>query len=407
MTTLANEDTNVDEIAVDVARVKAREVRFGNDPSGGGGFLSRRINQVTLGTALLVVLMLGFKAVRDAGGSAPASTSEGAEAPTVTGSAPVAQPGASTAGAGMAAIDPALAEDVRVQMAAGMKAFAEGRYVEATGAFYKATSLDPTSVDARRMGYVACEALVLDTMRAGMVARNASEAERASAKSAALAAVDAFTRGAGDADTARSALEKALSLNANDAELLDAEGRLGDRIAASAQAAGARREEKRRASLADLVAAGKREFDKGNYGKAVAQWQQVLEGDATRATPEYYEAEEQIRLAKDRARADSKRAWSEGMSAFKSGDMLTARSRLREVVRTDPFNDAASQKLGEAQARLREQASALFKEARVLEEEANQPEKALALYQRVLNYVDNADDSLYQKADARMKAILR
>lgn len=56
--------------------------------------------------------------------------------------------------------------------------------------------------------------------------------------------------------------------------------------------------------------------------------------------------------------------------------------------------------------RLREQASEIYKEARVLED-INQVDKALGLYQRVLTFVDDAGDPLSVKAQGRINALLQ
>jgi tetratricopeptide (TPR) repeat protein len=290
-------------------------------------------------------------------------------------------------------------------MATGMAAFKERKHVEARRAFQQALEVDASNPDARRMAYLVSEALLLDAMRDVLVARNASDAQRREAKDAALSAVQAFA--GGDADPVREALTKAEALNPGDAELAAATEQFERKVSASAAAAGARREEKRRASLADLLAAGQRDFDRGEYAKAIATWNRLLEQDSTRSTQEYYQAEEQIRLAKDRAKSETKRAYADGITAFRAGEYMTARARLEEVVAVDPFNETAAQRLKECQTRLREQASSVFKEARVLEEEVRQPDKAIAAYQRVITLVRDPSDSLHQKAQARLDALLR
>jgi tetratricopeptide (TPR) repeat protein len=403
-----------EEIAIDPRSAReGRRLRSSGQGGAQGGFLSRRINQVTLGFAALVVLMLGWKALRDPGngqGDAPevAAASAPREEPGPAASAaPTAGAGVdpSAAGVGTVPLTPAQVETLGAHMATGMAAFKERRHVEARRAFQQALEVDASNADARRMAYLVSEALLLDAMRDVLVSRNASDAQRRAAKDGALAAVEAF--GGGDADPAREALAKAEALNPGDPDLAAATGRLEQKVSASAVAAGARREEKRRASLAELLAAGQRDFDRGDYAKAIGTWNRLLEQDSTRSTQEYYQAEEQIRLAKDRAKAETKRAYADGITAFRAGEYMTARARLEEVVAVDPFNETASQKLRECQTRLREQASAVFKEARVLEEEVRQPDKAIAAYQRVITLVRDPGDSLQQKAQTRLDALLR
>jgi hypothetical protein len=372
--------------------------------AGGGGFLSRRINQVSVGILGVAMLLVGIKMVKDMFADVPGSAdASAAEVP-----ATVAPEGTTTAAPSTAsALSPADQEAVTVLMADGIKALQERRATDAATAFYKVLAIDPANADAERMGYVACEALAIDTMHAALKARKASEAERAAAKATALERVAAAAKDGSQIDAARTAVESALALNANDPDLIAAQESLDQRQASVAHGAAVAREEKRRASLADRVAAGQREFDRGNYAAAVQAWEGVMAADATRAAPEYYQAEEQIRLAKDRMKTESKRALSAGLAAAKQGDLLSARNQLAEVVRIDPYNESAATKLAEVKAKLREQASSMFKEARVLEEEAHQFDKALALYQKVLTYVGDPSDPLAQKAQTRMNSLLQ
>ncbi|MDP2312256.1 MAG: hypothetical protein Q8P41_05070, partial [Pseudomonadota bacterium] len=318
--------------------------------------------------------------------------------------APVAAAPLSAAPAPVArvALDPVARDEVAGLMADGMRLFTEGKQFEAAAQFYRVQQLDPGNPDAERMGYVACEFIAMQRMYEGLTQRSTSEAQRTEAKAAALAAV----ADGGGIDTARTLLEAALALNPDDAELVAASAQLAQRQSSLARGAAVRREEKKQASLADMVAAGQREFDKGNLTKAVRQWEAVLGADPTRGAPQYYQAEEGIRAAKDRMKADSKKAYAAGLAAYKNGDFVTARNQLAATVKTDPYNEAAGSRLDEVRKRLKEQASEIYKEARVLED-INQTDKALALYQKVLTYVDDAGDPLATKAQGRMNALLQ
>ena len=392
---------------MDLGKVKARKgpAYASAASSGGGGFFSRRINQVSVGVLGAAMLLVGFKMVKDMFAGVPGT----ADAPAAVDAAgaPPAVSSVASASPTTSALSPADQEAVTALMAEGIKALQERRTTDAATAFYKVLAVDPANADAERMGYVACEALAVDTMHAALKARKASETERAAAKATALERVAAASKDGSQIESARAALEAALALNTNDADLLAAQESLDQRTASVAHGAAVAREEKRRASLADRLAAGQREFDRGSYAAAVQTWEGVMAADATRAAPEYYQAEEQIRLAKDRMKTESKRALSAGLSAAKQGDLLSARSQLAEVVRIDPYNETAAAKLAEVKSRLREQASSMFKEARVLEEEAHQFDKALALYQKVLNYVGDPGDPLAQKAQTRMNSLLQ
>jgi hypothetical protein len=191
-----------------------------------------------------------------------------------------------------------------------------------------------------------------------------------------------------------------------DPDLLAAREQLDGRKAAVARNVAARAEEKKKASLSDMFAAGQREFDRNNLTKAVSAWEAVLDADPTRASPQYYQAEAGIRSAKDKMKADSKKSYAAGLSALKANDLVTARKELAATVRIDPYNDGAATRLAEARKRLKEQASEVYKEARVLED-INQSEKAIGLYQKVLTYVDDPSDPLASKAQTRINTLLQ
>jgi hypothetical protein len=303
-------------------------------------------------------------------------------------------------------LDPAKREEVAALMAEGMRLFTQGQQFEAAAQFYKVQQLDPGHPDAERMGYVACEFIAMQAMYESLQLRSASASERANARSAALASVAAAMSDASQITAARTALQAALALAPGDAELLAAAAQLDARQSAVARGAAQRKEQAKQASLATLVADAQREFDRGNLAKAVSIWSNVLDADPTRASPQYYQAEEGIRAAKDKMKADSKQSYAAGLAALKDGDLLTARKQLAQTVKLDPYNDAAAARLADTRKRLKEQASELYKEARVLED-INQVAKALALYQKVLNYVDDPGDPLTGKAQSRINALVQ
>jgi pSer/pThr/pTyr-binding forkhead associated (FHA) protein/tetratricopeptide (TPR) repeat protein len=448
------------ELDFDVAKVKPKKGPKGRATrAGGGGFLSRPINQISLALLLLAMMLVGGKMVVEMASSlllprqdavvaavdsraippppvpsaAPAApvsappaaasatpaaaaavpaVAPGAAAPVVTPAvAPAPSPVAaaplvSTPGAPRAALAPAQRDEVAALMAEGMRLFTEGKQFDAAAQFYKVQQIDPGNPDAERMGYVACEFIAMQRMYDGLVARTASEAQRADARKAALDAVALADADAGKIPDARALVVAALALNPGDAELTAALDALQQRKASVARGVATRREEQKRASLEEMVAAGRKELDRGNLARAVTAWEAVLAADPSRASPQYYQAEEGIRGAKDQMKADSKKAYAAGLAAYKNNDLLAARSQLEQTVKIDPYNDAAASRLAEVRKRLKEQASDIFKEARVLED-INQTDKALALYQKVLNYVDDASDPLSTKAQSRMNVLLQ
>jgi pSer/pThr/pTyr-binding forkhead associated (FHA) protein/tetratricopeptide (TPR) repeat protein len=407
------------EIEIDPARSRGRKLKSGRRAAGGGGFFSRPINQISLGILAIAFVLVGGKIANDALQSVLRPSTASSSPATLPGSTRVsgspsvpaatagnAAPSASTAAAPAVPLDPVAVATVDAGMAEGMKDFGAAKYFDAAAAFYRVLQVDPHNRDARRMGYVACEFITLSEVRTSLVARTTSDAAKAQAKTAALTALSNALAGSGSLAEARTALDAALALAPDDAELRTASDTLTAKEGSVARAVSAGREQARAKSLDAMVQQGQSQLSSGQYASAVRTFEGVLSGDPSRATPAYYAAEEGIRTAKDRMKADSKAAWSDANAAMKAGDWVAARSKLRAVLKVDPFNDAAQSKLAEAQKHLKEDASEVYKEARLLED-IQQTEKALALYQKVIRYVDDPGDSLSQKAQARMDALLR
>lgn len=435
------EPAGVTELQIDPDRAPRSRTLARGTRRRNTGFFSRPINQVSLGIVAITFVLVGGKVATEMVGAfirpstpvAAAVSASPAPTPasttTTTGSAEnggvatssvsattVVAGGASSnplAGANTPApsataqpLDAAAQATVDDSMADGMKSFSEARYFDAAAAFYRVLEVAPTHRDARRMGYVACEFITFAEVRTALVARTTTDATKADAKSKALAAVGLAQTGDLPVANARELVDTALALAPTDVELVAAVETLNTREAQVARAVSVGRAEARTRSLDSMLAQGQSELERSQYSKAVRSFEGVLAADPSRASPQYYAAEEGIRTAKDRMKADSKSAWSEANTAMKAGDWVTARARLRQVLTVDPYNESASIKLAEAQKRLREQASEVYKEARVMEE-IQQTDKALAAYQKVLRYVDDAKDPLAQKAQQRMDALLR
>ncbi len=388
------------EIDVDASKVRAKKGPRMRGRSGGTGFFSRPINLISIGVIAITIILIGGKMTLDV---LRALVSTGSEDDAPVAAAPVY---ASHTAANGVPLDPAAEEQVARGMAEGMRLFHEGKQFDAAAQFYKVLQIDPGNADAKRMGFVACESIAVQTVRAALEVRTASESKRALAKAAALAAVQSSLEGEGTAMDARARLAEALQLNPEDAELVAASSSLDQRQANLSRAVVRQKSEKQSRSLQQLVDDGQREFDRGQYGRAVATWDRVTSGDATRSSPQYYAADEGIRAAKDKMKAESRKDYTAGLNAMKNGDWLSARSSLDRVARGDPYNEAAKAKLAEVRGHLRDQASDYYTEARTLEG-INQTEKALALYQKVITYVGDDGDPLAQKARTRMTALMQ
>jgi pSer/pThr/pTyr-binding forkhead associated (FHA) protein/tetratricopeptide (TPR) repeat protein len=401
-----------EEIQVNPARAGGKRL-----PSGGRrkstGFFSRPINQVSMGVLAITFVMVGGKVASDvlvgllearrASESVESGAAGTSTAPAPVAGSPAPAPAPSGAGSASPTAAPATTDPI---MAEGMRHFAEGRYFDAAGAFYRVLQIDPNHVDARRMGYVACEFITLGEVRSSLLARTTSEAARAAARAAALDAVARAVAGTLPVADARQPLADALALSPDDPELRAAEVTLAERQSSVARAVSAGRAAAASRDLDERLAAAQADLARGKLSKAVRGFEEVMAADPGKVSPQYHTAQEGVREAKDKMKADSKAAWTEANSALKSGNYVSARKLLKEVVAIDPYNEAAVARLAETRATLKEQASDFYKEARTLEG-LGQNEKAIALYHKVQLYVDDDADPLSQKAQARTEALLR
>jgi hypothetical protein len=93
-------------------------------------------------------------------------------------------PAASASGS-MAELDPEVVERVAQLMERGSVHFEAGRYLDAASQFYSVLKLVPGHVEAERQGYIACELLMVETLRSALVLRNLSDEAKESRRKAA------------------------------------------------------------------------------------------------------------------------------------------------------------------------------------------------------------------------------
>ncbi len=377
----------VEEIEVNPVRGGGKRLRS-TATRKSTGFFSRPINLVSIGVLGLTFVMVGGKVASEVLTGMMEARATDTPAPT------------------SAIVAPADAATTAPIMADGMRHFAEGHYFEAAGSFYRVLQVDPDNVDARRMGYAACEFITFGEIRASLLARSTTDASRSAAKTAALDAITKLAANELSPPAARAALDAALALAPDDAELRAALVALDSQTASAARAASAGRAAAATRDLESRLAEAQADLSQGKLSRAVRGFEDVMAADPGRVSPQYHSAQEGVRQAKDRMKAESKAAWMEANAALKSGNALGARKLLLQVVATDPYNGAAVAKLAEARATLKQQASETYKEARTLEG-LGQNEKAIALYHKVQSYVGDDADALSQKAKARSDALLR
>jgi hypothetical protein len=85
----------------------------------------------------------------------------------------------------MAELDPEVVERVVQLMERGSVHFEAGRYLDAASQFYSVLKLAPGHVEAERQGYIACELLMVETLRSALVQRNLSDEAKESRRKAA------------------------------------------------------------------------------------------------------------------------------------------------------------------------------------------------------------------------------
>lgn len=372
------------ELSVDPDKAApGRKLRRGSPKkSGGGGFFSRPINQATLGILALVGLMIGFKAYRDSA------------------ALPKPKPVAASN------VDAADAAEIETQMAEGMELFQEGRYYEATSRFLKVLKLDPGHEGAERMGYVACELIAVRELQAAVESRSASETDRLAAKNNALKMVEDLQAGRASLADATEAMRAAQNLNPGDPALEEASTKLKRRQANAVRKAEEVKTTEKNNNVAELYDTARIELERGNFAQAVRGFEAVLAADPGGETPYYKQAQDSLTRARTNMRRAAEEPYQAGLAALGKNDLVTARNRFNEAVRIDPSHSNARAKQDEVQRKLLSMANEKFTEAKIYES-ANQVEKALSSYQQVLTLVGDRNNDLYQKAQARIDALLQ
>lgn len=291
-------------------------------------------------------------------------------------------------------------------MQEGIGLFMDEEYYAATSRFLQILKMDPGHEDAERMGYVACEFIAIQAMQDVVEQAAASEADKKVARQEALAMGKAALDGKANLGDARDAVRQALRLNPDDEDLAALSKQLQRRSGVVARAATDRQHARLAESIGPMYEDAKAALDRGDWSSALSGFEGVKSADPGRSTPYYYQAEEGISDVKSRMRRAAAEPYKHAMASMSRGDNLTARSKLKETLRLDPYHAAAKQKLSEVQARLESEASDKYKEARVLES-ANQVERALSLYSQVQKLVGDKNHELHKLAQQRIDALLR
>jgi len=366
------------------------EMSFGGGSSGRssqGGFLASPINRISIGFMAVILLMLGFKLVKDSGSGAVGA---GAESPAFVSDTP---------------------ENELLynrKMEEGWSAFRDGRYFSASQKFAEAMDVIPSRPDAKRMAAYSFEFVVIGTLEEVVAGRAASAEERAQVKADALAeAQKALDRPSmSRLKKARRTVQDAVEVVGEDAELLQAESDLNRKIRAMGGAIAARSKKDHAKRVEELYNSCQSEMNRRNYPQAKKCFKQVKADDPDRRTPYYVQAEDGIKRVDNEMRKRAQPLYQAGVTAMQKGDYLTARSKLKEALRLYPDYTSAKQKLDQVQSLLQQRASEVYKQAKVYEN-ANQIDKAIVNYKEVQRLVGNPKDRLYRMAQERINSLVQ
>jgi len=359
-----------------------------------GTFLQRNIGKLTGVFAVLAVLLFAIGFVKNNASDTP-SVKKRATAADPTGSAVVS---VTTDPANQSAIDSLIGQ--------GNALFAEKKYLEAVEKYAAVQKLSPNNATATKMGYHACEFMVVQAMYNSLAARTGAMAEQQEAREAALALADDALERRGSLSQAVSAIKDVQQFFPDDAELDDTLSALQSRQRGVAVAVRKRKQEEHQASIGDLFSAAQNDRNRGDAMAAIQGYERVLAADPDKQTELYWKAEEEIRQIKAELSARGREAYRAGLGAMKSGDYLTARAQFRETLRLDPFNQVAQRRLDEVQAKLDQLAQKFWSEAEIYEK-TNQLEMAIGRYRKVMEYCASASSPLSQKAKKRIDALMQ
>ena len=377
-------------------RPKGRKLKLSSGPGGRpqGTFMERNIRRMIAGIALAAVLLFGVTWVRRSMSGIPDVTGKPGESP-----APASAVAISTdSEANQAAIDQLLTQ--------GNALFSEKRYFEAVEKYAAVQKLSPSNATATKMGYHACEFLVVQSLYTALSQRSTSIQAAQQSYQAAMAQATEALEGRGNASAALASLEQLSPSFPTDQPLQDAISRLRSRMAGAASAAKARAREAHQATISDLFAAAQADRARGDSKSAIDGFERVLAADPGKQSELYWKAEEQIAQIKSELSARGREAYRNGLAAAKTGDYLAARTAFRETMRLDPFNQVAQRRLEEVQEKLDQLAQKFWSEAEIYEK-TNQLEMAIGRYRKVMEYSASASSPLAAKAKAKIDGLMR
>jgi len=384
------------EIAIDADAVQAgRRLDTRTSGSGEGSWLSRNIRRLT-GGILVTALLLVFGKALFGGDDIPDTASRAAATPPSVNPATPSPIGAPVPSA----------KGVQGLLNEGTTLFGQRKYLDAMRKFDEVQTLTPGEPTSRKLSFYSCEFLIIDALRSDVVRRSTSASEQQAVYDEAVTkSTDALAGRARVAKLrdAEAAVVAALNFYPDDEKLTAFQGKLKRKIGAVIQAGqnrSAKAFEEEIQAIFDGAAA------KANTDRitAIKEFERVLREDVDRQTEFYVRAQDQIRALKAKLDEMVRDAYTQGLSAAKSGQNLEARRLFRQVQQTNPFHRASAGKLVETQRKLDELAYEAFDQAKVYEK-LNKIELAIKNYQRAIDYSKNSRADLAQKARAKINRL--
>ena len=388
------------EMSIDPDAVSAgRRLDTRQSASAEGTWLSRNIRKLT-GGILAATLLLVVGRGMFGGDDVPETTTPTA-APTATTSlpAPTTTLATTTGNAGGA-------QGVQGLLEEGTKLFGQREYLEAMRRFDEVQTLTPGEPTSRKLSFYSCEFLIIDALRSDVVRRSTSASEQQAAYDDAVAQSEDALKGRVRMTAlreAQSAVSAALNFFPEDATLLEYETKLKRKIGAIIQAGQDRSAKAFEDEIGAIFSSAEAKANSDRIA-AIKEFERVLQADSDRQTEYYVRAQDRIRALKARLDEMVRDAYTQGLSAARSGQHLKARTLFRQVQQTNPFHRASAGKLLDTQKKLDELAAESFDQAKVYEK-LNKLELAIKNYQKAIDYSKNSQADLAQKARAKINKL--
>ncbi|MFH1469279.1 MAG: hypothetical protein ABIO70_33150, partial [Pseudomonadota bacterium] len=386
------------EVGAGSKRGRGRKMKM----SGGGGrggkpqgtFMERNIRKMIAGFMVAAFLLFGIGLVSRSMVDTPSvKRHSGTPEAGVVAAAPAAEDDAS-----QAAVEQLLEQ--------GNRLFAQKKYFEAVEKYADVQRISPSNATANKMGFHACEFLVVQSVYTALAERSVTAAQQQEAYQQAMKQGEDAMAGRGSVRDALDAVEALKASFPDDRPLAEMASKLQSRARTMVVDHNRRQKEAHEASIQDLFAAAQSDRSRGDAKAAIQGFERVLAADPDKKTELYWKAEEQIRQIKSELAARGREAYRRGLAASKSGDYLTARKEFNETMRLDPYNEVAKRRLEETQQKLDQLAQKFWSEAEIYER-TNQLDMAIGRYRKVQEYSASNSSPLSQKAAKRIDALMQ